>query len=214
MFTNGGFPSSQRAFGRNNERLELLKAWGGTTLAFAILFYQALGIVEALVIMAVAAGLGIILHELAHRAMARHFGSHAYFMANDLMLVVAVIMAFTGFMFAAPGAVWHSGHVTRRQSGLIAAAGPATNMALAVLFILGMPLFDALQIRFLFDLSFYGYLINALLGLFNMLPFGPIDGAKILDWDPKVFTAMAAAGGLIFVLRYFPLFTGLFAYGF
>ncbi|HEY1014275.1 MAG TPA: hypothetical protein VGE07_16295 [Herpetosiphonaceae bacterium] len=212
MFDNGGFPSSPRAYQRQNELVELLKAWGGTTLAFAIVHWKLLGIAQALLIMAIAAGLGIVLHELAHRAVARRFGAQAHFMANDLMLIVSILMAFTGMLFAAPGAVWHSGYVTKRQVGLIAAAGPATNMALAVLSLLLMLVFRTAQWRLPFNIAAYSYLINALLGLFNMLPLGPIDGAKILDWDPKIFTAMAAVGGLIFALRY--IFPGLFAFGF
>lgn len=212
MFGNGGFPSAPQAYQRQNELVELLKAWGGTTLAFAILAMGGLGIVKALLVMAFAAGLAIVLHELAHRAVARRFGTEAYFMANDLMLIVAVIMAFTGIVFAAPGAVWYTGYVTKRQGGLIAAAGPATNMALAVLSLLGLVVFNALRLRLPHEIAFYSFFINAMLGLFNMLPIGPIDGAKILDWDPKVFTAMAAVGGLIFALRY--MFPELFAFGF
>ena len=217
MLSNGGFPAPNATFGRRNEKIELLKAWAGTTLAFSIAQWSQgsrISLLQLALIMAITAGLGILLHELAHRAVARHFGSEAYFVANDAMLVVSILVALSGFLFAAPGAVWHQGYITKRQSGLIAAAGPATNMVLAVLFLALIPVANALEIQFLFFIALYGYIINALLGLFNMIPYGPIDGAKIMDWDMRVFVGMASVGGLLFVLRYLPFANSLFAFGF
>jgi Zn-dependent protease len=50
-------------------------------------------------------------------------------------------------------------------------------------------------------LFYVGYTINAWLGLFNMLPFGPIDGAKVLNWSPLVFgITVAVAIVLVFVV--------------
>jgi Zn-dependent protease len=217
MLSNGGFPTPKATSGRHNEKLELLKAWVGTTLAFTLAEWSRkplISLIEIFLIMAVAAGLGIVLHELAHRAVARHFGSEAYFLANDTMLVVSVLVALSGFLFAAPGAVWHSGYLNKRQVGLIAAAGPATNMVLAVLFLILIPVFSAVHVQMLFFMAYYGYVINALLGLFNMIPYGPIDGAKIMDWDMRVFVAMASVGGLLFILNFMPFARALFVFGF
>lgn len=211
---NPSFP--EQSLRPKNELFEFVKAWGGTTLAFAIAEWsrRTLPIIEALIIMGIAAGLGIVLHELAHRVVARRFGSEAHFIANDGMLVISVLVALSGFLFAAPGAVWHRGYLTKKQVGLIAAAGPATNMVLAILFLLLIPVVKLLQIKFLFFVVVYGYFINALLGIFNMIPYGPIDGAKIMDWDTKAFIALAAVGGLLFMLQYMPIARSLFAYGF
>jgi len=217
MLSNGGFPTPKATSGRRNEKFELLKAWVGTTLAFTLAEWSRkplISVIEIFVIMAVAAGLGIVLHELAHRAVARHFGSEAYFQANDTMLVVSVLVALSGFLFAAPGAVWHRGYLSRRQVGLVAAAGPATNMILAVLFLVLLPVFNAAGVQMLFFMAYYGYVINALLGLFNMIPYGPIDGAKIMDWDMRVFVAMASVGGLLFILNFMPFTRALFVFGY
>jgi Zn-dependent protease len=128
--------------GRSNDTIELLKAWGGTTVAFAVFQTGAANLVSReflvnLFIAAVVCGLGFVLHELAHRIVARRFGAQAHFVANVQMLAISIVVAFLplGLFFAAPGAVWHRGYLTPRQSGLIALAGPATNMALAVIFL-------------------------------------------------------------------------------
>lgn len=44
-----------------------------------------------------------------------------------------------------------------------------------------------------------GFSLNA--GLFNMIPAGPFDGAKVLAWNPLVFGITVAVGILLtFVL--------------
>lgn len=183
----------QDRMGPKNEIVELLKAWAGTTLAFAILLRSPQrDLPEALLLAGVTVALGIIGHELAHRAVARYFGCWARFIANDAMLVLAILMAFTGFLFAAPGAVWHSGYISKRQSGLIAAAGPATNMALAIV-CLALVQILPLGTR-LWTFVWAGYTLNAWLGLFNMIPFGPLDGAKVLNWSGAAFAVMAGLG--------------------
>lgn len=183
------------------EVFELVKAWLATSLAFAILLRgPQLSDIQAGLIALLTAGIGFVLHELGHRVVARHYGAEARFQANDVMLVIGVLSAFAGFLFAAPGAVWHRGYLTKQQSGLVAAAGPIVNMVLAVIFLgayfMGLRLGVAPLLGYLL---FYGFRINAWLGFFNMLPLGPIDGAKILQWSMPVFLVLIAIGaGLAF----------------
>ncbi len=219
---NYGYSNQQMR--RPNELLEFAKAWLGTALAFAVLFGGVrLGNVEVvtsprflqlLLLAALTAGVGVILHELAHRVVARSFGAEAYFVANDGMLVLSVIMALAmGFLFAAPGAVWHRGATSQRQLGLIAAAGPIVNIVLALLF--GVAIMvgrEAGVSPFILTGLAMGYLINGLLAVFNMLPFGPLDGAKVLAWNGLVFGVLIAiAAGIAFGLpRVFPFLPRLF----
>ena len=66
--------------GKSNDNFELLKAWAGTTLAYAILQTGAqniltFGFVLSLLVSAVVCGLAFVFHELAHRIVARRFGA-------------------------------------------------------------------------------------------------------------------------------------------
>jgi len=190
-------------FGRN-DNVELLKAWAGTSLAFAISVLGgqifSLNFLYALAVAAVTTGIGFLLHELAHRVVARYFGAQAHFVANDAWLLISIAMAFAGMFLAAPGAVWHRGALTLRQGGLIALAGPATNLALALLFFVGASILPGSANLFGVRLSYVcqiGYSINAWLGLFNMIPAGPFDGAKVLAWDWRVFGVAVALGLLL-----------------
>ena len=116
------------------------------------------------------------------------------------MLLLAVLMSFFGFVFAAPGAVMISGPVGVRRNGKISAAGPIVNLVLALLFmgILSMEPTGILKV-----IAFYGFFINSWLALFNLLPFGNFDGRKVLRWDKKVYGALVAiALGLMFLQNF------------
>jgi Zn-dependent protease len=198
-----GTPDQAR---QNNELWEFAKAWVGTALAFAVLFSGGQltnpNFLWILLMTALTAGLGVILHELAHRVVARSFGATAHFVANNGMLIISVLIAFSGFLIAAPGAVWHSGYLTKRQVGLIAAAGPVVNMVLAIMFVGGLLLTQNADVPRIISFGLViGYFVNAILAVFNMLPFGPLDGAKVLNWSAPVFGILLAIGaGIAFGL--------------
>ncbi len=198
-------PPGEHVFsGGSNDNQELLKAWAGTSLAFAIAMVggQILDMdvltgsfLVFLPISALTCGLGFVLHELAHRILARSYGAEAHFVADNAWLFMSVLVSFAGWFLAAPGAVWHRGTTTKQQGGIIALGGPVTNLVLAMIFLLlhvgvGAQDFGGLASihgTYVINVWGVGYTINAWLGLFNMLPFGPIDGKKVLDWNPVVF---------------------------
>lgn len=180
------------------ERGEILKAYAAITSAFAILMLGGFRlftaspaeIAKAFLISAFTVGLGFVLHELAHRHLARRYGCRAEFRSFPPFLAIAIASAFFGFIFAAPGAVFISGTSRSKESARIAASGPAMNIALAFAFI---------ALRFLAPVSaiepvfFYGASINAFLAFFNLIPFGGFDGLKILRGDQKLFYVVMLA---------------------
>src|SRR6056297_3620464 len=124
------------------ELRDLAIAWIALGVAFAILLGGGQRIISRpgflvtiLPMTMVTAGLGFLLHELAHKVTAIKFGQVAEFRADYNMLFLAVMGALAGFLFAAPGAVYHRGHATPRENGLIALAGPLTNVALGLIFL-------------------------------------------------------------------------------
>lgn len=131
-------------------------------------------------------GLGFILHELAHKYVAQSYGAFAEYKSWTTGLILAIVMAvFLGFVFAAPGAVYIYGpHLSREKNGKIALAGPVTNLVLALGFIALGFLLPELQ-----GLARMGASVNAFLGVFNMIPFHPLDGQKVFAWSPKAWAA-------------------------
>ena len=195
--------------GQSNDNFELLKAWAGTTLAFAVVQSHSnllsVAFLTNLLISGVVCGLAFVLHELAHRIVARNYGAQAHFVANNGWLLISIVIAFAGFFIAAPGAVWHRGYLTARQGGLIALAGPVTNLALAALFfiaLIGLLLGRIATPEWVYQLCYIGFALNGWIGLFNMIPAGPFDGAKVLSWSPLIFGITFAIGLLlVFVLN-------------
>src|SRR3989338_5411374 len=118
------------------EIIDITKAWLAITIAFAILFRSGIGILESLLVSAIAVGLGFLLNELGHKVVAQYYRCFAEFRSFDSLLLLAIAMSFLGFVFAAPGAVMISGYVNKERNGKISIAGPAINIALALIFLM------------------------------------------------------------------------------
>lgn len=144
--------------------------------------------------------LAITLHEVAHGWVARLLGDDTAARMGRLslnpihhvdplgtLLVPLLMFQFTGFMFgwAKPVPV-NFGRLRkpRRDMALVAIAGPAANLCMA--------LFWALLIRLALTLDFeyvsvplqlmgnYGIAINLILMLVNLLPIPPLDGSRLV----------------------------------
>ena len=166
---------------------DLIKAWIAISIAFAILIGGTIFSIKfyySFIIASLTVGIGFLFHELGHKLVAQRYGCFAEFRAFNQMLILAILMSFFGFVLAAPGAVMISGPVGRRRNGKISLAGPAVNLVLAILF-LGFLLSNPAGI--IKTIAFYGFLVNTWLALFNMIPFGNFDGAKILRWNKFVY---------------------------
>lgn len=131
--------------------------------------------------------------------MAQKFGLWAEYRVYPMGLLLALLVSiFTGFVFAAPGAVMFMGGSRYHETGKIAMAGPLANITVAFVTFL-------LFYYFLFEnqiASLFGFvcLINTLLATFNLLPFGPLDGMKIIRWNATVWIIMLIVSIAILML--------------
>jgi Zn-dependent protease len=190
------------------ELKELALSALGLALAFGIAFEGGLRaifepgqLVLAFFFALVGVSLGFVLHELGHRSVARRFDCFAQYRMWPEVMALAIVCSLFGFVFAAVGAVvihprigpQQRATLTRRRLGLISVAGPTTNICLAVVFIV----FNTLYPATVFSL---GAWINTWLAIFNLIPFGPLDGAKIITWDRRVWLGtIGTAAGLLFM---------------
>ena len=182
---------------------DIIKAWVAVSAAFAIGMSGSLlsaGFYRGFIIASLTVGLGFLLHELAHKIVAQRFGCFAQFRSFDMMLMLAVLMSFFGFVFAAPGAVMIAGRVNHRKNGLISAAGPIVNLILALVF---LALNFASLPGIVTEAAYYGFLINSWLALFNLIPFWIFDGQKIWRWNKVTYSFLAAAAMLLMSVSYF-----------
>ena len=113
-------------------------------------------------------------------------------------LIVTAISALPimPFKFIAPGAVM-VGLSDRNRFGRVAFIGPLTNLVMGF----------ALLALSSYYYPYYPYLtagasFNGWIAIFNLMPFGMLDGQKIFDWNKVVWgLTMATAMGL-FILGY------------
>jgi len=195
------------------ERSDLLIAWLAISIAFSLIFTRGGVTLETflvfLVVSLLTVGIGFILHELAHKFTAMRYGYWAEFRKDNLMLLIAVVMAaLVGVVFAAPGAtVIYGSFITREQNGKISAAGPAVNLVLCGVFAILAWIAGSISIPMLALVGMVGLQVNAMIAAFNMLPVSVLDGRKVLAWNPAVFVVMiVAAFGILLASYYIPLF--------
>lgn len=176
---------------------DLAKAWLAISLAFAIVMrgMGGLSLYRIFIVASITVGTGFLLHELGHKIAAQRYGCFAEFRSFDQMLLLAVIMSLFGFVFAAPGAVMIHGPVGVRRNGIISAAGPVVNLALALIF-LGFMISNFGGI--IAVIGTYGFFVNSWLALFNMIPVWNMDGAKVLRWN-KIVYGLIVAVALAFI---------------
>lgn len=135
-----------------------------------------------------------LIHELAHKFSAMRLGYWAEFRINALGLLVTLISFFSPIKIVAPGAVVVAVPLYSGGLGLIALAGPLTNILQALAFlVVKMATGDPL----LAVLAEVGLSINSVLALFNLIPLGSLDGAKILGWSLKAWMISISAAGLL-----------------
>ncbi len=154
------------------------------------------------------AGLGFILHELAHRTLARRYGCYAVYKVWPWGIILSLVMAILtqgGLIFAALGAVYITPMVIlpnmdRRDIlkiyGHISLAGPFMNLILAVVFYSLSPMSG-----FIGELASYGFIVNLWLAAFNLIPVPPLDGSKVFAWS-KLIWAIIAIPTWLFVLLF------------
>lgn len=140
----------------------------------------------------------IILHEMAHGYAANALGDptarlQGRLSPNPLVhidplgsVIIPAILIFSGanilFGWAKP-VPYNPYNLSNQKWGeaLVAAAGPAVNILLAAIFSIIIRFGMVLNLSETFmSAALYIVYINILLALFNMLPFPPLDGSKIL----------------------------------
>lgn len=143
--------------------------------------------------------ISIILHEMAHGFMADYLGDPTARMQGRLSpnplvhidpigsILVPGLLFLTnaGLLFGWAKPVPYNPYNLRDQKwgeALVAAAGPAVNLLIALVFGLLIRFADPVGLSDSFiHLSSYVVYMNILLAFFNLIPFPPLDGSKIVQ---------------------------------
>jgi len=139
------------------------------------------------------------IHEIAHKVTAQKIGLWAEFRLTQwgsMLTAVFMILPVT-FKIISPGVVMISGPAKHGDIGKISIAGPLTNIILSSFF-LGLTFIPS---------SFYwifavGAFFNSYIALFNLIPFGILDGFKIFNWNKKIWLISFIYSVLLLIFSY------------
>jgi Zn-dependent protease len=159
-------------------------------------------LVQTVAIYAIPVLFAITLHEAAHGYVARHFGDmtayaqgrislnparHIDLLGTIIIPLVIVVLSQGRFLFgwAKPVPVNYSAlRSPKRDMMWVAAAGPASNLAMAIGWVVLLKLSMLLPDNFfsipLRLMSEAGILVNLIFMFLNLLPILPLDGGRIL----------------------------------
>jgi Zn-dependent protease len=142
--------------------------------------------------------LSFLAHEMAHKFAAQRYGLWAEFrivIFGALLTLISIFMP-PPFKIISPGAVMIAGFVGKDVFGRIALSGPGTNLIFSAVFLglVHLPLGGNLNLVLVLS-SF----INAWIALFNLIPLGLLDGAKVFFWNKKVWLLAFVASVVLVV---------------
>ncbi|MEM2924095.1 MAG: hypothetical protein QXJ68_00185 [Methanocellales archaeon] len=189
------------------ELKHLFISWITISYAFTIadyelrvLFTSPAHLLAPFLISLLTVGIGFLFHELAHKITAQRYGYWAEYRMDLAMLLFAVFLAsIARVVFAAPGAVYISSYyLTKKENGKISLAGPLANLILAMFFF-GIMLSTKGLLK---TIAASGLIVNTWLAAFNLIPFGPLDGKKVWDWNKEIYLTVAiiAFGSMILII--------------
>jgi len=141
--------------------------------------------------------LSFLAHEMAHKFTAQKYGLWAEFRIILLGALLTLISVFTPppFKIISPGAVMIAGFVGKDVFGRVSAAGPSVNVVFSA-FLLGAAHFISNNTQIYLVLVYSGF-INAWMALFNLIPIGLLDGAKVFFWNKKIWLLMFVASAVL-----------------
>ncbi len=157
---------------------------------------------DMMAIFAVIMTASFLIHEIAHKIMGQKNGLWAEFRLTTWGAVLTLVSVFLPFKMISPGAMMLSGQPNGEEIVKISIAGPATNIILSTA-LLGSA-FAIVSSPYAAILFFAAY-INAFMAVFNLVPFGILDGYKIFSFNKKIWALSFAVGSALAVVTY--LFT-------
>jgi len=144
-----------------------------------------------------------VLHEIAHKLSAQRYGLWAEFRLTLFGALITLIsmLPFAFFKIISPGAVMIVGAITKKEAGKTALAGPLTNITLSTIFT-AVAVGASSTIETIWIIAVFGAWINAIIALFNLIPFGIMDGLKVFRWNKAVW-AFAFTASLILTIVFY-----------
>ncbi|MFQ5833376.1 MAG: AN1-type zinc finger domain-containing protein [Candidatus Thorarchaeota archaeon] len=147
-----------------------------------------------------------MLHEMAHKFVSQRYGMTSEFRMTPQGYYLSAVAIIFGIPIFGTGTMMTGGVRSMDDFAKSSLAGPLSNL------IIGGSLLAIAEIIVatggillgpLGSVLFYGTILNALLGLFNMIPLRGFDGGTVLRWDRTVWIVVTASLLVLLLLGYF-----------
>ena len=142
-------------------------------------------------------------HEIGHKIMGQKKGLWAEFRLTTWGSVLTLVSVFLPFKMISPGAMMLAGQPNGDEIVKISIAGPAINLIFSST-LLGVAL--ALPASLFVNMLFFAAYINAFMAVFNLIPFGILDGYKIFSFNKKLWAVAFVPSVILAVFTYFKVF--------
>ena len=147
-------------------------------------FQWTLGMIAVFAVILV---VSMLTHEMAHKTMAQKNGLWAEFRLTTWGIVITFISIFLPFRMISPGAMMIAGSPNGDEIVKISIVGPLTNLAFSSALLAAAFYFPPAGFG---GMLFFASYINAFMAVFNLIPFGILDGYKIFSFN-KTLWALA-----------------------
>ena len=159
---------------------------------------------DVMAVFAIVMTSSFLVHELAHKVIAQKKGLWAEFRLTTWGAILTFASIFLPFRMIAPGAMMIGGSIPSGEDILkISLAGPITNIIFSSA-LLGLA-FTLVPSTFAIMLFLAAY-INAFMAVFNLIPFGILDGYKIFSFNKKIWALAFTASAALTILTYLQTF--------
>jgi Zn-dependent protease len=145
-----------------------------------------------------------LIHELAHKVVAQKKGMWAEFRLTTWGAILTFASVFLPFKMIAPGAMMIGGSVpTGKDIVRISMAGPITNIVLSsTLFAIAFGIAFTLNQGIFAGMLIFAAYINAFMAVFNLIPFGILDGYKIFSFNKGLWAVTFVPSAILTVIAY------------
>lgn len=145
----------------------------------------------------IVAGLALIGHDVAHKLIAHFYNAESEYKFWGLGTITMFFTSWLfGTVFAQPArTILDDSELDIKKVGYVMLAGPAVSMVLSIGFALLMPLGGVISMVevaagstlnigiAVLAIGTLGFSMNLLSTVYSLMPFNPMDGAKVFKWN-------------------------------